>query len=149
MSKFFEILEKIRVRPGMYIGRESVSDLFHFLVGFKTALRELDIKSPEEEMDFHREFHPWLQKRYHVSTSNSWAKIIMLYCGSEKEGLDSFYQLLDEFRNRDKSLNKEDKIPTGFQRRIHARNKLIMESNNEIYQPESTEEKNEEETQVN
>ena len=35
----------------------------------------------------------------------------MLHCESEKEGLDSFYKLLDEFINRDKSLDKEDKIP--------------------------------------
>ncbi len=26
----------------------------------------------------------------------------MLYCGSEPEGLDVFYKLLDEFKNRDK-----------------------------------------------
>ncbi|MGB3650919.1 MAG: hypothetical protein WBA41_06880 [Rivularia sp. (in: cyanobacteria)] len=114
MSKLFEILEKIKFRPGMYIGRASVSDLFHFLVGFKTALRELEIKSTEEEMDFHREFQPWLQKKYHVSTSNSWAKIIMLYCGSEKEGLDSFYKLLDEFKNRDKSLDKKEKVSASY-----------------------------------
>ncbi len=141
MSKFFEILEKIRERPGMYIGRASVSDLFHFLVGFKTALRELGIKLTEEEIDFHRDFQPWLQKRYHVSTSNSWAKIIMLYCGSEKEGLDSFYKLLDEFTNRDKSLDKEDKIPS--------RLKLIMEGNKDSSEPKRTMKNNQEETSVN
>ena len=54
MSKLFDILEKIRIRPGMYIGSASVSDLFHFLVGFKTALRELGIKATEKEMDFYR-----------------------------------------------------------------------------------------------
>lgn len=58
MSKLFEILQKIKTKPGMYIGRASVSDLFHFLVGFKTALRELGIKATEEEMDFYREFQP-------------------------------------------------------------------------------------------
>ncbi|MEO1560920.1 MAG: hypothetical protein AAFS12_15270, partial [Cyanobacteria bacterium J06632_19] len=60
--------------------------------------------------DFPENFQPWLQKRYHVSTSNSWANIIMLYCGSEKEGLDSFYELLDEFRNREKAVNIKNKI---------------------------------------
>ncbi|WP_414619885.1 hypothetical protein [Calothrix sp. CCY 0018] len=138
MSKFFEILEKIRVRPGMYIGRASVSDLFHFLVGFKTALRELDIKSTEDEIDFHREFQPWLQKRYHVSTSNSWAKIIMLYCGSEKEGLDSFYKLLDEFKNRDKSLNKDLTISPNAKLFMESQNEAIMESNNDYSQQEQT-----------
>ena len=105
MSKLFEILQKIKTKPGMYIGRASVSDLFHFLVCFKTALRELGVEATKEEMDFYREFQPWIQKKYHVSTSNSWAKIIMLHCGSEQEGFNTFYRLLDEFQNRNKSLD--------------------------------------------
>jgi len=39
----FEILSKIKARPGLYIGRPSLSDLFMFLVGYKTARRELGI----------------------------------------------------------------------------------------------------------
>ncbi|WP_375514201.1 hypothetical protein [uncultured Nostoc sp.] len=114
MSKLFEILQKIKSKPGMYIGRASVSDLFHFLVGFKTALRELEVKATEEEMDFYQEFQPWVQKKYHVSTSNSWAKIIMLHCGSEQEGFNSFYRLLDEFQNRDKSLEPQRKVIASY-----------------------------------
>ncbi len=114
MSKLFEILQKIKSKPGMYIGRASVSDLFHFLVGFKTALRELEVKATEEEMDFYQEFQPWVQKKYHVSTSNSWAKIIMLHCGSEQEGFNSFYRLLDEFQNRDKSLEPQQKVIASY-----------------------------------
>ncbi len=127
MSKLFEILEKIKFRPGMYIGKPSVSDLFHFLVGFKTALRELEIKSSEEEMDFHREFQPWVQKKYHVSTSNSWAKIIMLHCGSEKEGLDTFYELLEEFKNRDKNLDKKEQFSTRRLELIKEGNEMVTE----------------------
>ncbi|KYC40110.1 hypothetical protein WA1_29635 [Scytonema hofmannii PCC 7110] len=108
MSKLFEILQKIQTKPGMYIGRASVSDLFHFLVGFKTALRELGVEATKEEMDFFREFQPWIQKKYHVSTSNSWAKIIMLYCGNEQEGFNAFYRLLNEFKMRNKSLGGDE-----------------------------------------
>jgi hypothetical protein len=107
MSKLFEILAKIKTKPGMYIGRASVSDLFHFLVGFKTALRELGVETTAEEMDFYREFQPWVQKKYHVSTSNSWAKIIMLHCGTEQEGFNAFYRLLSEFQNSQKSLEAD------------------------------------------
>lgn len=115
MSKLFEILHKIKSKPGMYIGRASVSDLFHFLVGFKTALRELEVKATEEEMDFYQEFQPWVQKKYHVSTSNSWAKIIMLHCGSEQEGFNAFYRLLYEFQNRDKSLEPQQKVTVSYE----------------------------------
>ncbi|NMG18980.1 hypothetical protein [Brasilonema bromeliae] len=107
MSKLFEILQKIKAKPGMYIGRASVSDLFHFLVGFKTALRELGVEATEEEINFYREFQPWVQKKYHVSTSNSWAKIIMLHCTNEQEGFSVFYKLLDEFQNREKNLGDD------------------------------------------
>jgi hypothetical protein len=122
MSKLFETLQKIKTKPGMYIGRASVSDLFHFLVGFKTALRELGVEATKEEIDFYREFQPWVQKKYHVSTSNSWAKIIMLHCGSEQEGFNAFYKLLDEFQNRNKSLDRDvfDEIPSSENTQIPA-----------------------------
>lgn len=108
MSKLFEVLSKIQTSPGMYIGRASVSDLFHFLVGFKTALRELGVEVTAEEMYFYREFQPWVQKKYHVSTSNSWAKIIMLHCGTEQKGFNAFYRLLSEFQNSQKSLEADE-----------------------------------------
>ena len=94
----FEILNKIKTRPGLYIGRPSVSDLFMFLVGYKTARRELGIKPTEEEVRFYQDFHQFVEKKYHLHTSNAWAKIIMLYCPDEKQGFELFFQLLEEFQ---------------------------------------------------
>ena len=73
----------------MYIGKPSVSDLFMFLAGYKTARRELGIEPSEQENEFYGEFQPWLQKRFKVQSVNSWAKIIMLYSVDEKEGFAS------------------------------------------------------------
>jgi hypothetical protein len=109
MSGMFEILEKIRTRPGMYIGRASVSDLFMFLVGYKTARRELGIELTESEKDFAEDFHDWVQQRFNIRTNNSWAKIILLFTRDEKDGFDCFYKLLDEFKNRDQSLDENGK----------------------------------------
>lgn len=122
MSKLFEILRKIQAKPGMYIGRASVNDLFMFLVGYKTAFRELKIESTEDEINFYREFQPWLQQKYNLSTSNSWANIIMLYCVNEKEGFESFFKLLDEFLARDKNVNTV----------LHPRNSIGLASTDEI-----------------
>ena len=52
MSGLFEILEKIKTKPGMYLGRPSVSDLFMFLVGYECARSELDIELDRAEEDF-------------------------------------------------------------------------------------------------
>lgn len=97
-SGLLEILAKIKQRPGLYIGRPSVSDLFMFLVGYKTARRELGIEPTAEEIQFHQKFHPFVEKKYNLKTSNSWAKIIMLYCPDEKRGFERFFQLLEEFQ---------------------------------------------------
>jgi hypothetical protein len=104
MSGLFDLLEKIKTRPGMYIGKSSVSDLFVFLAGYKTAKREFGIEPTEQENEFYGEFQPWLQKRFQVQSVNSWAKIIMLYSVDEREGFEYFFQLLDEFWRRNESL---------------------------------------------
>lgn len=103
MSGLLKILQKIQAKPGMYIGRPSISDLFMFLVGYKTARRELGIEPNEQELKFFREFQPWIQERFKVQSVNSWAKIILLYSVDEKEAFTYFFKLLDEFLRRDKN----------------------------------------------
>lgn len=93
----FQILTKIKAQPGLYIGRPSLSDLFMFLVGYKTARRELGIKPTAEESRFYQEFHQFVEKKYNLQTSNAWAKIILLYCSDEKQGFERFFELLKEF----------------------------------------------------
>jgi hypothetical protein len=106
----FEILTKIKARPGLYIGRPSVSDLFMFLVGYKTAKRELGIKPTEEEVRFYQDFPQFVENKYHLHTSNSWAKIIMLYCPDEKKGFELFFQLLEEFQQVSDQEIHADKV---------------------------------------
>jgi hypothetical protein len=117
MSGLFDILEKIKARPGMYIGKASVSDLFMFLAGYKTARREFGIEPTEQENEFYGEFQPWLQQRFQVLSVNSWAKIIMLYSVDEKAGFEYFFQLLDEFWQRNKSL-QVDEVEVNAERTI-------------------------------
>lgn len=109
MSGVFELLEKIRTKPGMYIGRPSVSDLFMFLVGYEYGRGESGVEPTEEEDNFYGEFQPWLQEKLGIKTVSSWAKIIMLSCHDEKAGFEKFFKLLDEFKQRDKSLDENGK----------------------------------------
>jgi hypothetical protein len=104
MSGVYEILAKIKAKPGMYIGRPSVSDLFMFLVGYQCSRSELGIENTEEEEDFYGEFQPWLQKNLGIKTVSSWSKMIMLYCHDEKAGFEKFFSLLDEFKQRNQDL---------------------------------------------
>lgn len=104
----FEILDKIKTKPGLYLGKPSVSDLFMFLAGYKTARRELGIEPDEEEQRFYQEFSEFVQNTYQIKTVNSWAKIIMLSCQDEKEGFKVFFDLLNDFINQQIQANLKE-----------------------------------------
>ena len=100
MTNLYEILNRIKETPGMYLGRPSVSDLFMFLVGYEFARTEMGAELDENEELFYESFQPWLQQRLGVKSVTSWAKLIMLSCHDEKAGFDKFFLLLDEFRKQ-------------------------------------------------
>jgi hypothetical protein len=114
----FGILAKIQAKPGMYIGHPSVSDLFVFLAGYKTARRELGIQPNERELAFYQGFHEFVEDRYQIHSSNSWAKIIMLQSQNERCGFDLFFDLLTEFETRSKPMFEKLKYekPVGLQK---------------------------------
>jgi hypothetical protein len=97
MSDLLTIINKIKTKPGMYIGSPTITNLFMFLVGYKTALRELGIKPNKTEILLQKEFQPWLQRRFKIESVNSWAKIILFYSLNEKEAFNYFFDLFDEF----------------------------------------------------
>lgn len=107
MQGIYQVLDKIKGKSGMYIGKPSITILRHFLVGYQFARSELGVQLSDEDTDFYENFQPWIQNRFNVRTSNSWANIIMLFTRDEKDALNCFFKLLDEFKQRDKSLDKQ------------------------------------------
>ncbi len=102
-NNIFELLEKIHQKPGLYIGSSSVTALRHFLVGYKFARQEMKILPTEIELDFYQEFQPWLQRYFNIQTTNSWDKILLFKYVDDVNAFDHFFQLLDVFRQRDRS----------------------------------------------
>jgi hypothetical protein len=102
MDSIFELLENISQKPGLYLGSSSVTALRYFLVGYKFARQEMGMVPTEMELDFYQEFQPWLQRYFHIQTANSWDKILLFKYLDEEISFSNFFQLLDEFRQRDK-----------------------------------------------
>ncbi|MBD2578074.1 hypothetical protein [Oscillatoria sp. FACHB-1406] len=50
-----------------------------------------------EEKEFEK-FQNWIQQRFKISASVSWAKIILLYSTDERSGFEMFFKLWSEFR---------------------------------------------------
>ena len=105
MDSIFGLLEKISQKPGLYLGNSSVTALRHFIVGYKFARQEIGIVPTEIELDFYQEFQPWLQRYFHIQTINSWDKILLFKYVNEEAAFSKFFQLLDEFCQRDKNQN--------------------------------------------
>jgi hypothetical protein len=115
MSNLFELLDKVQTKPGMYLGSASVTSLRLFLVGYRFSRAELNVPSTEEEINFYRNFQPWLQAKLNVHTANSWDKIILIQSINEQEAWDSFFNLLVEFRQQgspevDSSATESQKV---------------------------------------
>jgi len=101
MIRLFELLQKIEKTFGMYLGHQSVSDLFMFLSGYEFARSQVNVELTQEEEDFYNDFQPWLQQKLGVRSVTSWAKLIMLSCHDEKTGFEMFFKFLREFQVRD------------------------------------------------
>jgi hypothetical protein len=101
--EFNTLLSQIKQKPGLYIGRASINDLYMFLNGVNFARRQLGCPPSEEEREF-REFQPWLQKRFTIKSSQSWSRIILFFSCDEQEAFYRFFDLLSEFVSSHQSL---------------------------------------------
>jgi hypothetical protein len=96
MSSFYELLKKIHKKPGIYIGSPSLSNLYMFLCGYSFSRQEQGIALTVEEQEFAR-FQGWIQQRFNVRASVSWAKIILFYSVDDRSGFETFFELWTEF----------------------------------------------------
>ena len=88
--KFYKLLRCIEENPGLFIGAPSVSHLFMFLAGYQFSRAEQGLPVTAEEEEF-AEFQPWLQQRFGLETTASWAKILMLQAADEVGGFELFF----------------------------------------------------------
>ncbi len=93
-----EILKGIKKRPGMYLGRSSITRLDMLLRGYGLARKEVGVPPTEPERKFEG-FQSWIQEKYGIKTGQSWSKIILFYSVDEYEALQKFFELFEEYLN--------------------------------------------------
>ena len=92
MSTIGELISKLKSRPGMYLGERSIDNLRSFLEGWMIA------RSPDRgDSEFMMGFQKWIQNRYKIHTSQSWANIIAFYAPDRVAALDAALDLLTEY----------------------------------------------------
>ncbi|KYC36236.1 hypothetical protein WA1_41655 [Scytonema hofmannii PCC 7110] len=106
---FYELLRRMNKRPGMFLGTASITKIDMYLRGYALARREVSLAPTEQEREFEG-FQSWLRERYEMESNQSWAKIILFDSLNEREALERFFELFEEYLNRNKSSNQVSEI---------------------------------------
>src|SRR5687767_5898224 len=95
-----DLLEKIRKRPGMYLGECSLSALYHTIAGYTLALGVHGIES-DTSLRPPDDFNDWVAYRLHYKESTSgWKNMILGVSGNEAAAFNRFFELLDQHATR-------------------------------------------------
>lgn len=106
----YDLISNIKKRPAMYLGEPSVTHLGVFLSGYNFARRQLGIPQTEQEQQF-SVFQEWIQRKFKVSSSQSWDKILLFFAQDETSALEQFFALFDEFSQEVVDLSSEIHAP--------------------------------------
>lgn len=99
----YRMLDKLRKRPGVWLGKPDITKLNTFISGYYNALWDLDVyanKTTLFPLDFWfmHEFVKNKTKSY--GSSAGWANLILEECkGNEIEAIERFFEYLYEFRS--------------------------------------------------
>jgi hypothetical protein len=91
----FELLEELRLRPGMFISPPCALSLWAYLGGFVEG--RTPARLSERELMFSKEFTGWLAAEYRLSPQSGWCKMLQFLAWSEAEELPLFFRLYDQF----------------------------------------------------
>jgi len=88
----YNLLAKIKQRPGMYLGKVSLTRLRMLLMGYSMSRGELGLQLTQEEKQF-AQFQQWVQAKYQVDSAQGWETIILSQVNDEKLAFDLFFEL--------------------------------------------------------
>ncbi len=89
-----ELINILKFRPGMYIGRNSIFCLKSFIDGWYFRNMEEEV-----EIGILNDFYLWLQKYFNIYDSRNWDELLFWVFKDEKKSLDNFFVLFDKFIN--------------------------------------------------
>ena len=103
---FYEMLQRIKQRPGMFLGQCSITRLRAFLDGYMGSRSDLGLPPTQQELEFNQ-FQEWVQTRFKISSSHGWDSIILFYSADERDSLNNFFELFEQFCNSENSTKEE------------------------------------------
>lgn len=108
----YEMLNRIKQRPGMFLGNCSITRLRAFLDGYMGARADLGLPLTQQEQEFNS-FQEWIQTRFKITSSQGWERIILFYSSDEKNALNNFFDLFESFVN-EKNISQNGEVNHNF-----------------------------------
>lgn len=103
MNELLEILEEIKKRPQLYLGRKSLELLNAFISGFYVCQCRYQNRHLNITEYYLSGFQTFIEQKYNLDTTHSWSSLIRFFCSSDEEAFDKFYVLLNEYLLLDKN----------------------------------------------
>lgn len=103
---FYQMLELIRLRPGMYTGVSGLQAVKTWLDGFSFARRMAGLPLLQHEQEF-AGFDEFVQRRYDWRDTGGWVAKIEYYHRDPEKALEEFFRLLDLFKRESKGEQTE------------------------------------------
>ncbi|MEL6852282.1 MAG: hypothetical protein AAFP92_27490 [Bacteroidota bacterium] len=86
-------LKEVQRRPQLYLHRISILSLRDFIMGFRFGLEVEQI----EDWDQYVAFQPWIEAKFSVQKTLSWARIILNESQDEEEAFYAFFAYYQEY----------------------------------------------------
>ncbi|MFB2923661.1 hypothetical protein [Aerosakkonema funiforme] len=99
----YNLLARIKQRPGMYLGKCSITRMRMLLDGYGMARSELGLPRTKQQCEFDK-FQDWIQERFKITSSHGWDSIILFHSADERDALDNFFNLFEKFQNGESPL---------------------------------------------
>ena len=107
MKNLVDYFTHARVRPGMYLGINTITKLYDQIQGYGTAFWFNDIDNPIDK-NFFDNFNEFVYNYYEVATNDSWKGVILEQCwGNEQKALSKFFEIFDLFISNEKPINSK------------------------------------------
>jgi len=111
----------------MYFASARISDFYAFITGYLAANVDFEVDFAEQEVPPFDYFSDWTARHYKWSESTAgWKNIILEEVGDEVQALETFFDILDEYRHHQPTKVAEARINPTFQSSLQLRRNNVL-----------------------